>query len=757
MRILFIHNNYASNSSGEEHAAEGLAGLLKGYGHEVAWYRRFSDVISTSFSKKIAAFFLGIYNPKAIREIKEILIDFKPDVVQIQNLYPFISPAIIKTIRKEGIPIIMRCPNYRLFCPTGLHMDGKGKVCEKCLSFGRELNCVVKNCEKNYPKSIGYALRNFFGRTVWGITKNMDAYIVQTAFQKQKFIDNGIPANKLFIVPGLTPSFKRIDKTVESKYVSYIGRISEEKGINEFLEAAKNLPKIPFAVVGRLQKMNAYLKENSSSNVLWTGFVTGEELDERFATSKIVVVPSKWYEGFPNVIIRAMKHGKPVITSNLGAMSAIIDHEENGLLVAPGNVDSLTEAISILYGDTGKCDSYGINAKKKADNDYSSFGVYCDLMDLYSSLVKENKIPLKKILFILHYPPPVHGAAMVGQYIRESQHINSTFDCRYINLGTSVSNDEIGKGGLIKAMRYLRIIGHSIRNLYRFKPNLVYLTLTASGLGFYKDTFIVMIAKAFGKKVVVHFHNKGVSKRQHKWFDNLLYKMAFKKTEVILISKYLYSDIEKYVPSVSVHYCANGIPENKVVKVITKRNEATVEILFLSNLIASKGVFVLLEACQLLQAKKLPFHCTFIGGGGDVTEHQFQEKVNALGLSNNVHYAGRKYGVEKEEVYAKADIFAFPTYYNNETFGLVNLEAMQFSLPVVSTFEGGIPDVIEDGKTGFLVQQQDAKALAEKLEILINDPELRLQMGQNGRKRYEEQFTIDVFEKRFAKIIKEIA
>ena len=387
IKILFVHNNYASNNSGEEHAAEGLANLLKKNGHSVEWYRPSSDIIHDSFLKKVTAFFSGIYSPKAIREIKDLLSSFQPDVVQIQNLYPFISPAVINTIKRKGIPIVMRCPNYRLFCPTGLHMDGKGKVCEKCLSFGRELNCVVKNCEQNYPKSIGYALRNFFGRTVWGITRNMDAYIVQTVFQKQKFIDNGIPASKLFIVPGLTPSIKGIDETIESKYVSFIGRVSEEKGISEFLEAAKNLPDIPFSVIGSLQKPDAYLKENSPPNVEWRGFISGRELDKCFKKSKIVVVPSKWYEGFPNVITRAMKHGKPIITSNLGAMSAIIDHKENGILVEPGNGIALTAAIGKLYNDSTKCDLYGKNAKMKADRVFSSTSVYDNLWNVYAGLI----------------------------------------------------------------------------------------------------------------------------------------------------------------------------------------------------------------------------------------------------------------------------------------------------------------------------------------------------------------------------------
>ena len=115
---------------------------------------------------------------------------------------------------------------------------------------------------------------------------------------------------------------------------------------------------------------------------------------------------------------------------------------------------------------------------------------------------------------------------------------------------------------------------------------------------------------------------------------------------------------------------------------------------------------------------------------------------------------GKKYGTYKAEVFSKADIFAFPTY--NETFGLVLVEAMQFSLPVVSTFEGGIPDVVEDGETGFLVPQNDAVALAEKLELLIKDPVLRKEMGEMGREKYEAEFTLAAFEERFTTILKEL-
>ena len=90
-----------------------------------------------------------------------------------------------------------------------------------------------------------------------------------------------------------------------------------------------------------------------------------------------------------------------------------------------------------------------------------------------------------KILFILHYPPPVHGAAMVGQYIRESKKINNTFKGRYINLGISRSIDEIGKGGIIKLWRYFVLMSKTAFTVLSFRPYVVYLTLTSKGGGFY--------------------------------------------------------------------------------------------------------------------------------------------------------------------------------------------------------------------------------------------------------------------------------
>ena len=359
-----------------------------------------------------------------------------------------------------------------------------------------------------------------------------------------------------------------------------------------------------------------------------------------------------------------------------------------------------------------------------------------------------------KILFILHLPPPVHGAAMVGKYILESEVINIDFNCRYINLGTSRSVGEVGKNTLKKWLRYFSILVKTVMTVIRFKPDLVYLTLTAKGSGFYKDALAALIVKGLGQKVVYHFHNKGVSFRQENAFDNLLYKKVFKNSDVILLSEHLYSDIQKYVNKLHVQFCPNGIPDlviNKQYKTSLTNNG--VNILFLSNLIESKGVFILLEACKLLHKNGLDFHCTFAGGIGDVSEKQFYDKVHEFNLTNSVKYVGKKYGFDKEFEFLNADIFVLPTY--NECFPLVLLEAMQFSLPIISTLEGGIPEIVEDRQTGFLVPKRDVNALVEKLELLINNKELRASMGIAARNKYEEKFTLGHFEKRLTSILKQ--
>ena len=360
-----------------------------------------------------------------------------------------------------------------------------------------------------------------------------------------------------------------------------------------------------------------------------------------------------------------------------------------------------------------------------------------------------------KILFILHLPPPVHGSSMMGGFINNSHLINTQCNTRYINLGTSKTIDEIGKKAVFKILVYLKIIVKVCHQLVTFKPHIVYLAITAKGVGFYKDVIVVLFAKLLGKQLVLHFHNKGVKQNQDRRIDNILYKFVFNNSKVILLSPHLYTDIEKYVPEANVYYCPNGIPSMQHTSAKNKEENAVVKILFLSNLLVAKGVFVLLDALSLLKQSGINYSCDFVGGVGDITAVDFNKAVDKLKLQNEVNYLGKKFDAEKHETYKRAAIFVHPTL--SDCFPLVLLEASQYHLPLVSTTEGAIPEIIDNNSTGFLVQKNDAKALAEKLKLLIEDKALRLKMGELAYIKFNEFYQLSHFESNLLSILKKIS
>jgi glycosyltransferase involved in cell wall biosynthesis len=347
---------------------------------------------------------------------------------------------------------------------------------------------------------------------------------------------------------------------------------------------------------------------------------------------------------------------------------------------------------------------------------------------------------------------------MMGAVIKESYAVNTQFHTKYINLSTSLHVDEIGKRGIIKWWRYLGILCRTSYHGLFWRPHLVYITLTSQGMGLWKDAVIVGICRLLGLKHAFHFHNKGVKKYadSNKKAD-CLYRVVFKKAKVVLLSPLLYPDIEEYVSNENVFFCSNGIKElDKKSPSPTNNLSKPIKLMFLSNLIESKGMWDLLDACQYLKEKLVHFQCDLVGGEGDVSQRQLKKEIEQRDLQGYVNFLGKRYGDEKVIAFQNTDIFVFPTYYHNECFPLVLLEAMQFGLPIITTEEGAISDIIEDGLTGFITPKRNARALAEKLEVLIQNQELRTEMGFAGRKKFEEEYTLEHFEKRFINTLKQI-
>lgn len=352
----------------------------------------------------------------------------------------------------------------------------------------------------------------------------------------------------------------------------------------------------------------------------------------------------------------------------------------------------------------------------------------------------------KKILFILHLPQPVHGSSVVGKRIKDSAYINNAFDCDYINLSTSKSVDSIGVFKLNKAFIFIKILFNIVKYSLIKSYDKVYVAPTVSKKGFYKDFIIVFLVKLIHKHVCFHLHNKGVSKRNVNLLTTILYKHFFKGVKVILLSKYLYDDIKEFVSLDDILICPNGTETIvDLEKDLRNRKKNTIpQLLFLSNLIESKGVLFLLKACSILKNKGVDFICTFVGGEGDINSEIFNNYLKQYEIFDSVAYVGKKYGKDKHNYFLNADIFVLPTF--NDCFPLVLLESMQYGLPIISTNEGGIRNLVSDGVNGFIIEKKSTGDLADKIEQLIADSEKRKLFGQKSRSLFLEKYTSETFE-----------
>lgn len=175
--------------------------------------------------------------------------------------------------------------------------------------------------------------------------------------------------------------------------------------------------------------------------------------------------------------------------------------------------------------------------------------------------------------------------------------------------------------------------------------------------------------------------------------------------------------------------------------------------LTISNLNSSKGTWILLEACCLLQERGAPDFCVhFVGAGtAEISEEDFRGAIETQGLSDVVQYHGRLYGDDKERLLQLSDVFVHPTL--NDCFPLVLLEAMQHALPIIATPVGAIPDMVEDGVTGLIIPEQDVKALAEAMQSFIEHPESIPNMGEAARGRFLQSYTVNRFEQRLLHIL----
>jgi glycosyltransferase involved in cell wall biosynthesis len=361
----------------------------------------------------------------------------------------------------------------------------------------------------------------------------------------------------------------------------------------------------------------------------------------------------------------------------------------------------------------------------------------------------------KRILFFVPLPPPVTGAALRNKSLVDSAVLRESYVIEVIPFNFADSIESIGHFSMKKGFKGIVRFFEIFIKVVRFRPHLVYFNFSLYGFALFRDTIYVALFKLLRCRLLFHLRTQGVQRQvEGSDFKKTMFKFVFRRTDVVCLSKHLCIDIKDVFQGVPF-VVSNGIEDvSSRYPIAVKDPSEWPRIIFIGHLLKSKGVLDLIDALKILSGRQVSFHADIVGAEGDLKISELKAMLTHLNLDRIVNMEGVKLGDEKYKALRSADLLVLPTVW--EAFPGVILEAMQFSLPVIATREGAIPEIVDDQETGLLIEKHQVAELADKLQMLIEDPALRRSLGEKGRKKFESRYVLDQFESNMKNVFDEV-
>lgn len=375
----------------------------------------------------------------------------------------------------------------------------------------------------------------------------------------------------------------------------------------------------------------------------------------------------------------------------------------------------------------------------------------------------------KKILILGACPPPFTGQSISLDKLKRSLINDSSFQVKHINFAPK-NQHTTGKMNLLRAFETVSVILKYLIALIIFRPDIIYLTKGSSKWGFVRDYSFLVLRNLFCPKAkfIVHLKGGNYDVFYHDSSPKLKkYILRFVKNcdKIIVLGPSLISMYE-FCPEVigKIHVLYNALPQDNEVKPKINNNN-TLQVLFLSNLLLSKGYFDVLHASSKLKDLNIHFHFAgefMLSPDDEISEFDvnkrkadFENYIKNNGLIDKVTYHGVLVGDEKNKLLEWADVFILPTYYHVEGQPISIIEAMSFSNAIIATKYRSIPDIIEEGVNSIFVNSRDPESLVSAIsELYYNRDELRsFQIGSYNR--YLKFHTWDNHYKAMKNILKE--
>jgi glycosyltransferase involved in cell wall biosynthesis len=370
VNVIVVHNFY-QQPGGEDQVFADETALLESRGHRVIRYTVHNDAINQTHALTIAG--RSIWNRAAHAELLNLVINERANIVHFHNTFPMLSPAVYDAARSGGAAVVQTLHNYRLMCPSAIFFRD-GHVCEDCQGRSVPWPGVLHKCYRDsYAASAVSATMLAFHRARGTYRHDVDAYIALTEFARGKFVDAGLPVEKIIV----KPNFVWPDPGVAGGgggYVLFVGRLSESKGLGTLLSAWKKLSAaIPLKIMGDGELAPAVRDAAAGdSRIEWLGRRPLDEVYHRMGEAEALVFPSLWYEGLPKTIIESFAKGTPVIASRLGSMAELIADGRTGVHFTAGDSDDLAAAVGRLLADANRLQSMRLEARLEFEARYTA-------------------------------------------------------------------------------------------------------------------------------------------------------------------------------------------------------------------------------------------------------------------------------------------------------------------------------------------------------------------------------------------------
>lgn len=382
-RVLMVHNAYQQRG-GEDSVVDSEVELLRARGHAVETYFRSNDDIGQLSTATVAR--QTLWSERSAQELGALVQRFQPAIVHVHNTFPLVSPSIYWTAARLGIPVVQTLHNFRLLCLNALFLR-EGKVCEDCLG-GLPWRGVARGCYRDSRPASGVLAGMLALHRGLGTYRHKVArYIALNDFCRQKFIEGGLPPQRLVVKPNFVDSPGPPDPDRPRSGLLFVGRLSVEKGVGTLAHAMARLPLAGLRVAGD-GPLRGELQGLAGVSLL--GSLPKQGVMDEMARALALVVPSICHENFPRTLVEAYASGLPVIASRTGTLAELVRDGETGLLFEPGDAQDLTRKLHWALDHPQALRTMGEQARARYEAAFTPEANYGQLSAIYEAARREQ-------------------------------------------------------------------------------------------------------------------------------------------------------------------------------------------------------------------------------------------------------------------------------------------------------------------------------------------------------------------------------